>query len=407
MDYLPRVKYERLCDEDEYARRQQKFLGKRFDAHWRLAYREMVGTESERTLTGAIVPPGVACVNTVNMLAASDRYDLLSLASSFVALPMDAYVRQLGKGHLLPALIGGLPLLHYGALQDEAFARVLALNCLTTPYAPFWTECFRDTFTALHWTRTRPGVEDEFWSNLTADFERTSALRNDLERRQALLELDVLTAQVMGLTLDELIAIYRMQFPVMRAYERDTWYDQKGRIVFTSNSNGLRGVGLPRKARASDAKDGISYAKNLKPVDARGLGFEDVRDMKEGEFVTKTFLDASLTDEPVERTIRYEAPFFKVDREEDYRIAWAFFEEKYGKVDAAALQAYTPPEPKSEPKSDEKTDEKAAAKSKGAAPSKAKQAAKTPRKRKPKSDATASADASQPVLDGLAEPPAD
>lgn len=406
-DYLPRVKYERACEEDTYNERQQKFLGKRFDAHWRLAYREMVGTESERTLTGAIVPPGVACVHTVNMLAASDRNDLLSLASSFVALPMDAYVRQLGKGHLLPALIGGLPLLHYGALQDEAFARVLALNCLTTPYAPFWTECFRDTFTALHWTRTRPGVEDEFWSNLTADFERTSALRNDLERRQALLELDVLTAQVMGLTLDELIAIYRMQFPVMRAYERDTWYDQKGRIVFTSNSNGLRGVGLPRKARASDAKDGISYAKNLKPVDARGLGFEDVRDMKAGEFVTKTFLDASLTDEPVERTIRYEAPFFKVDREEDYRIAWAFFEEKYGKVDAAALQAYTPPEPKSEPKSDEKTDEKAAAKSKGAAPSKAKQAAKTPRKRKPKSDATASADASQPVLDGLAEPPAD
>lgn len=255
---------------------------------------------------------------------------------------MDAYVRQIGKTNLLPSLIGNLPLLNYGALRDEAFARVLALNCLTTPYAPLWKECFRDAFTALHWTRTRPGVEDVFWSNLTADFERTSALRNDLERRQALLELDVLTAQVMGLTLDELLALYRMQFAVMRGYERDTWYDQKGRIVFTPNGNGLRGVGLPRKARASDAKDGIYYAKNLKPVDARGLGFEDVRDMKEGEFVTKTFLDASLTDEPVERTIRYEAPFFKVDREEDYRIAWAYFEEKYGPVDAAVLQAYTP-----------------------------------------------------------------
>lgn len=406
-DYLPRVKYERACEEDTYNERQQKFLGKRFDTYWRLAYRGMVGTDSERSLTGTIIPPGVGFVNGVNAMVTSGKTELLSLAASFVSLPMDAYVRQIGKTNLLPSLIGNLPLLNYGALRDEAFARVLALNCLTTPYAPFWTECFRDTFTALHWTRTRPGVEDEFWSNLTADFERTSALRNDLERRQALLELDVLTAQVMGLTLDELIAIYRMQFPVMRGYERDTWYDQKGRIVFTSNSNGLRGVGLPRKARASDAKDGISYAKNLKPVDARGLGFEDVRDMKEGEFVTKTFLDASLTDEPVERTIRYEAPFFKVDREEDYGVAWAFFEEKYGKVDAAALQAYTPLEPKSEPKSEGKTDEKPEAKSKGVAPSKAKQAAKTPRKRKTKSDATASADAAQPVLDGLAEPPAD
>lgn len=406
LDYIPRVKYERACEEDTYNERQQKFLGKRFDAHWRLAYREMVGTDTERTLTGAIVPPGVACVNTVNMLAASDRNDLLSLASSFVALPMDAYVRQLGKGHLLPALIGGLPLLHYGALQDEAFARVLALNCLTTPYAPLWTECFRDAFTALHWTRTRPGVEDAFWSNLTSDFKRTSALRNDLERRQALLELDVLTAQVMGLTLDELQDLYRLQFTLLRKYDRSTWYDQNGRIVATEN-RGLPGVGLPMTARTADAKADIRYTVNGKPVGPKGLGFEDVRDMKEGEFVTKTFLDASLTDEPVERTIRYEAPFFKVDREEDYRIAWAFFEEKYGKVDAAALQAYTPPEPKSEPKSEGKTDEKPEAKSKGVAPSKAKQAAKTPRKRKPKSDATASADAAQPVLDGLADPPAD
>ena len=344
MDYLPRVKYERLCDEDEYARRQQKFPDKdtAFDEHWRLAYREMVGTDSERTLTGAIVPPGVACVHTVNMLSTSDRTELLSLASSFVSLPMDAYVRQLGKGHLLPALMSGLPLLHYGARQDAAFARVLALNCLTDPYSELWQDHFRETFTSLEWTQTRPGVENAFWANLTSDLKRECGLRNDLERRQALLELDVLTAQVMGLTLDELLALYRMQFAVMRGYERDTWYDQKGRIVFTPNGNGLRGVGLPRKARASDAKDGIYYAKNLKPVDARGLGFEDVRDMKEGEFVTKTFLDASLTDEPVERTIRYEAPFFKVDREEDYRIAWAYFEEKYGPVDAAVLQAYTP-----------------------------------------------------------------
>ncbi len=31
---------------------------------------------------------------------------------------------------------------------------------------------------------------------------------------------------------------------------------------------------------------------------------------------------------PVERTIIYQAPFFKPDREEDYAIAWTFFEGK-------------------------------------------------------------------------------
>ena len=370
MDFLPRVKYVSACNKTTYVARQMKFPDKdtAFDEHWRLAYREMVGTDSERTLTGTIVPPGVACVS----LATLDRRDLLSMASSFISLPMDAYVRQLGKGHLQPSIIGGLPLLQYGKREDAAFARVLALNCLTNPYFELWHDQFSETFTSLEWSQTRPGVENTFWSNLTSDLDFKSGLRNDLERRQALVELDVLTAQVMGLTLDELLTIYRMQFPVMRGYERDTWYDQKGRIVFTSNSNGLRGVGLPRKAKAADAKDGVSYTKNLKPVDARGLGFEDVRDMKEGEFVTKTFLDGALADPPVQRTIKYEAPFFKVDREEDYRIAWAYFEEKYGPVDAAVLQAYTPaPAPK--PESSSEADAKAS-KRKGKAKSTKKKA---------------------------------
>lgn len=297
------------------------------------------------------------------------------MAASFVSLPLDAYVRQLGKGHLLPTLMSGLPLLHYGARQDAAFARVLALNCLTDPYSELWQDHFRETFTSLEWTQTRPGVENAFWANLTSDLKRECGLRNDLERRQALLELDVLTAQVMGLTLDELLALYRMQFAVMRGYERDTWYDQKGRIVFTPNGNGLRGVGLPRKAKAADAKDGVSYTVNGKPAGDRGLGFENVRDLKEG-FVTKTFFDGALADPPVQRTIKYEAPFFKVDREADYRIAWAYFEEKYGTVDAAVLQAYTR-EPSAQPESSSEEDAKVEKASKTTKASKGKGKAKS------------------------------
>jgi hypothetical protein len=53
----------------------------------------------------------------------------------------------------------------------------------------------------------------------------------------------VLVAQALGLSLEELITIYRVQFPVMQQYERDTWYDRNARIVFTA-SKGLTGVTL-------------------------------------------------------------------------------------------------------------------------------------------------------------------
>ena len=68
-------------------------------------------------------------------------------------------------------------------------------------------------------------------------------MRRDYDCRQALVEIDVLVAQALGLSLEELVAIYRVQFPVMQQFERDTWYDRNARIVFTA-SKGLTGVTL-------------------------------------------------------------------------------------------------------------------------------------------------------------------
>ena len=128
----------------------------------------------------------------------------------------------------------------------------------------------------------------------------------------------------LGHDLEELRTIYRVQFPVLNQNERDTWYDARGRIVFTV-SKGLVGVGLPRKKKKGDTVYGIRAGSRRE--DGIALGWEDVRSLRSG-VVTRTILDDTLPSGPFERTIEYHAPFDRCDREEDYRAAWDAFEER-------------------------------------------------------------------------------
>lgn len=349
-NFIPRSKYERgdISDEDYNNRQvgckwdpvtisiktndnneeQTLEFPRPFDQHWRIAYRGMIGPDSERSLTSAIYPHGVSWIHGINGIATKDRSTALTIATSFASLPFDALVRQFGKSNLLPTLITSLPLIEYMETVACAFVRVLGLNCLTTSYAELWDECFEPKWQDDHWTQNITGIDGDWFKKLTPTWQRNNALRSDLSRRQALLEIDVLTAHAMKLTFKELLTLYRMRFRVMRSYEENTWYDQNGRIVFTTNV-GLPGVGLPNKARSKDVAEGITYAINGQKCDERGLGFDNVKDMKSGT-VSKTFPDTTMSDEPQERTVTYVAPFFKMDREKDYETAWRVFSERFG-----------------------------------------------------------------------------
>jgi hypothetical protein len=144
----------------------------------------------------------------------------------------------------------------------------------------------------------------------------------------ALVEIDVLVAQAINLTLEELLTIYRVQFSVMLGYERETWYDMQGRIIFT-NSKGLIGVGLPRRASRSTPDVTLTFPNGLSKTGK--FGWEDIRQMQEngslpeGSAVTTTAIDD--TQPGGKRTVqrRYVAPFATANREEDYRIAWEYF----------------------------------------------------------------------------------
>ena len=280
---------------------------------YRLAVRSMLDLASERTLIPAVIPPGSAHIHTVTSILFHYIADLVRTLQGWLTLVVDSYVKTTGKAHLGTKSSASLPVMPF---QITAAARVLGLVSLTTDYRNLWNAFVSEQFVAP-WAKDDPRLDKGYFSRIKMPWQRQSGLRTDFERRQALIELDVLCAQELGLTLEQLRTIYRIQFPVLRANENDTWYDTMGRIVF-SRKNGEGG--LPRTKRPKDTAYGIKgMQSNI------ALGWEDVRHMK-GGIVTYTYTDDTLPSGPFERTVEYHAPFDRCDREQDYAEAWQFFE---------------------------------------------------------------------------------
>lgn len=173
-------------------------------------------------------------------------------------------------------------------------------------YADLWAQCWQTKYTLFKWSKEDNRLNNNKFSELEAKWTWNTPLRTDYERRYALIEIDVLTAMSLGMTLRQLQTIYRIQFPVLQQYEDDTWYDANGRIVFTNNRS-MTGVGFDRK----------EWENGIKGSPA-------------GKKFYRTITDDTMPGGPFERTIEYVAPFDRCDREQDYEIAWKFFEEKYG-----------------------------------------------------------------------------
>ena len=305
-DYEPRVKYAQACSDAEYENRVQKMAdGSRFDAVYRLGCRRMVPIAGERTLQAACVHPSVAWVHTIAGYGVHpERYALLALMNGLQAtLPYDFLVRSIGKTDIHNSTLQLFPVPD-SPFSKEIALRGLMLNCLTRPYAELWASCWEDEYTSMGWAKTDPRLNPERFTRLTSEWSWDTPLRTDYERRQALVELDVLASMALGLTLDELIDIYRLTFTVLKGYEDDTWYDANGRVAFSNKK---------------------SYGDLI----YKRADFARIRDAKPGETFTRTITDDTLPGGPRERAITYVAPFDTCDRIADYRTAWHYFATRY------------------------------------------------------------------------------
>ena len=314
--YRPRTNYVAACSEGEYTHRTPETpWGTLVTEEFRVAMRERLNLSMDRTLLPALIPPRVGHINAIVSVAIQQDRNLIDVMYTLLGIAMDTTIKISGKGHIKQELFAALPFI---PASPTATARVLGLSCLSTDYSPIWRTLREEP---LPWSKRDPRLDPNWFDGLQSLWSWDSPLRTDYARRQALLEIDVLHALDLGFTLDELLTLYRIQFFRLQSYENDTYYDTTGRVVF-SRKNGQSPI--PRNRTSKKATFGLHTPTQSKTNIV--LGWNEIRNLEEG-IVTYTCMDDTLPGGPFERTIEFHAPFDKCDREEDYREAWAFFEQ--------------------------------------------------------------------------------
>ena len=320
-DYIERTNFVPIVTIADY---KSKVPG--FDAntdsyidYYKVAFRRRVNLTSERSLICAVLPRKTAHINAVISTAFRSGNDCVDMAALSSSIIMDFLIKTIGASDIYPNRIDSLPLGVAPKYQSALYSRTLLLNCLTKHYADLWSDCWREEYKQETWSISDKRLKP--FDQLHEDWSWDIPLRNYFERRQALVEIDVIAAMALGLSLEDLEMIYTIQFPVLQQNENDTWYDQRGNIVFTC-SKGLAGVGVDRKR---NAKTGM-------------LGWEDIRGEQindntyAGTTPTHTHtIDPQKSELYGGQQVTYYASFTKCDRIADYRRAWAHFEKIFNK----------------------------------------------------------------------------
>lgn len=252
-DYIPRSYYKRSVDWQNYKAHYTVWKPRGVSAleEYRLAWRRMIAVNSSRSLHAAIIPPGAAHVDAVISAASKSGscYDLVLLNGFFASLPIDFLVRVLIPSTANSSVINDFPLPKNHPLEIEIVTRSLRLNALSMAYSDLWHRTVLEA-------KQRGKIID-----ISPTWSQGEFLVNAMDRRKALVELDALCSLVLGISADQLCTLYRTQFPVLQAYERNDLYDSNGRKVPPSVNKSYQqaGVDLTVEERTAVNAAGIRY----------------------------------------------------------------------------------------------------------------------------------------------------
>jgi hypothetical protein len=234
IDALPRSEYARAIDLQTYRDAQDNWAGdgelrkRPYTDFYRVMWRYMIPDNTDRSLFAGLYPPGPAHIHGVRSLATSTNRDTALVAGFWAALPIDYLLRITKTDNFDVATASAMPAPDGShILAAPLLLRTLRLNCLTTAYADLWSELYDDAWRDETWTVGWSNIAP--LSDVTPTWQRVTPLRTEYERRAALVEIDALVAVWLGITEEQLEAIYPARYPVLGDYEDVTWFDAAGR----------------------------------------------------------------------------------------------------------------------------------------------------------------------------------